>query len=268
MFKLISYVFFAIIIYFIGNLAYERYAYISDRRDWLEQGNAVECTAQDHARLLEHVKTGVFAPFSQRLAASGLTENLSDIQFHIAPFASQTLTGDGFNSRICTTENFPWKQGKGGPHGGNCSMPAFMHCTANVEVRVAGDIVKLAGLAARYLPRRQHAGAETITIAGQDYALFSIHAELNKIVPRYAASRLYQQQLHEGVATPEFRYNISTLSSIIDNWLAFHENREEVIKQFTVANDIGGAITGGGYAGSINKLRNEQIQLPSPPTSP
>lgn len=268
MFKFLSYVFCAFLLYFIGNLIHDRYVYISDRRDWLEQGKNMACTAEDNARLLEHIRSDVFDSIQQRVAASNLTPRLAEFDFEIAPFREQSLVGEPFGMSICTKEHFPWKQSKGGLNDGNCSMPAYLYCTANVVVKIPGDLVKEADVAARYVPLRQYHGSETVSISGQNYELFHITAGVRKTVPRYALSRLFMEEQRQGKALHEFDYNVADLSGVIENWLQFHEKREEIMKSYQVANDIGGALTGGGYIGSINKLRNEQIQLEAPPANP
>jgi len=257
---LLSYIFFGVVLYFIGGLIHDRYVYISDRRDWIEQGKSMACTDQDNSRLLAHLKDDVLSSVRQRAGTSNLMTRLEEIQFEITPFVEQRLTGEPFGMKMCTKEYFPWKQGKGGLNDGNCSMPAYLYCKTQILAKVPSDIAKEAELAARYLPLRQYGLSDAVSIGGQPYELFRITAGLSKTVPRYAQSRLYIEKRRDGTAPPEFNYNLGDLNGVIDNWLQFHEKHEQIMRSFHIANDIGGATTGG-YLSSINRMKSEQVQL-------
>lgn len=265
MLKLLWYVICAVVLYFIGNLIHERYVYISDRRAWLVEGESMACTNEDNTRLLAQLKSEVLDSFQQRVVTNNVTPRISEIQFEISPFGEQTLVGEPFGMGICTKGHFPWKQGKGGPNDASCSMPAYLSCSARVVVKVPADIKKEADLAARYVPLQQYGSSETVSVDGQSYELFSVNARFKKTVPRYSRSRLYMEDLSEGKALQEFDYNVADLKGVIENWLQFHENQEKIMRDYQIANDIGGTVTGGGYGGSISKMRREQIQPDAPP---
>lgn len=263
MFKLLSYAIIGAVLYFLGNLVHDRYVYISDRRDWLEQANAMSCTPEDNARLLAQLKSELLGPIRQRTAGKQ-APLVADIEFVIAPFREQRMSGEPFGLRLCTKDNFPWRQRKGGMDDSKCSMPAYLHCKANVLVKVPSELIKEADIAARYLPLRGYGGGDPVTDGGKDYEVFQLSAGLSKTVPRFARTRLYLQDQIDGKAHQEFEFYLANLDGIFENWLQFHEKQEELARNFQVANDIGGAIGGGGYIGSINKLRSQQVQLNQP----
>lgn len=223
------------------------------------------CTDQDSSRLLEHLKDDVLSSVRQRAASSNLITRLKEIQFEIMPFGEQRLAGEPFGMRMCTKEHFPWKQGKGGLNDGNCSMPAYLYCKTQILAKVPSDVVKEADLAARYLALRQYGLAEGVSMGGQPYELFRITAGLTKTLPRYALSRFYIEKQRDGTTPPEFSYSLGDLNGVLENWLQFHEKHEQIMRSFQIANDIGGAITEGGYLSSINRPQSERVQLNTAP---
>lgn len=261
MFKLISYAIIGGILYWVGNLVYERYEYVTDRRAWLEQGRNMACTEVDRERMLASVHSALFDPIRERAAARQLEVRFAELRLEMTDSEKPRLIGEPFGLPICTEQHFPWKPSKGSPSTLHCSMPAYLSCSVKVMVHVPVGIGREADTAARYLPLRSYAGIRAGSIEGREYDVFEAHVQLNKRVPRYAQSRMYLVTQRENTALPELSHQFSGgLDGVLENWLQFHENKEQIARSYMIANDIGGAVTGGGYAGSINKLRGEQIQ--------
>lgn len=261
MFKLISYAVIGAVLYWVGNLVHERYEYVTDRRAWLEQGRNMECTEQDRERMLAGFRSALFDPIRERAAARQLDVRFAELRLAPTDSDKPRLIGEPFGLPICTDQHFPWKPSKGGLSTLHCAMPAYLSCSAKVMVYVPADIGREADTAARYLPLRSYAGVRAGSIEGREYDVFEAHVQLHKRVPRYAQSRMYRMTQTENTALPELSHQFGGgLDGVLENWLQFHENQERISRSATVANDIGGAVTGGGYAGAIDKLRGEQIQ--------
>lgn len=263
MLKLLALALLCVPLYFGGKLAYERYTFVSRARAWLAEARDAVCRSEDLARLLQRVEHDLRDDTQQALR-HGPIDNLAAIQFDARPFRAPEVIGIT-PQPLCTVAHFPWKPQKGGPKITDCTMPKYVRCETEVTVTVPAGILRGAAMTARYGGRGSVQGSPPAAIDAAGNGVFRFPAVHATLLDHYRNSNAYHRDRQGRGPFQEIQHFGGDLRATLANWSYFHQNRMRIEHLQLVSQDIGGAITGGGYAGSIRKLREEQVSASARP---
>ncbi|MBC5781506.1 hypothetical protein H8N03_01035 [Ramlibacter sp. USB13] len=263
MFKLLALVLLAVPLYFGGKLAYERYTFVSRARAWLAEAEDPRCRPEDLARLLQRVERDLRDDMKPA-AGPAPADRLAAMQFAVRPFRAPEVVGIT-PQRLCTEAHFPWKPSKGMPTILHCTMPKYVRCETEVTVTVPADILRDAEMTARYGGRGYVPGSPPAGLDAAGNAVFRFPAIHAALFEHYRNSNAYVHDRQERIPFHEVQHFGGGVRATLANWSYFHQNRARIEHLQLVSEDIGGAVTGGGYAGGIRKMREEQLSSSPPP---